>query len=75
MPLPEPQFEIEGFKIRPMEAIPAYDNPFCHDAYNMGTALGSNLVVMYDTFPDKPMDYLILVNTRTGKRIKVFMEE
>lgn len=58
-----------------MEPIPPNDNPFWHDAFSMGTTLVRDWVVMHGGFdrPESPrrLDYLILINGRTGQRIKV----
>lgn len=63
--------QVNGFTINEKENIPAGDNPFKHDTFNMGTILGSNLVVMYKNFPSEKCDYLVIVNTNTGERITV----
>ena len=62
-------------KIVPMEAIPANSNPFLHDAYNMGTYLGKNAVVMYPKNEKENQPYLIIVNTTTGERTKIVFDE
>jgi hypothetical protein len=46
-------------------------NPFVSDYYNMGTTLGANVTVMYDTFPKDRMTHLIVVNTETGERLVI----
>ena len=62
---------INGFSIFEKENIPAGDNPFIHDTFNMGTIIGTNLVVMYKNHPSEKCDYLVIVNTNTGERITV----
>lgn len=46
-------------------------NPFLSDSVHMGERLGTNVCVMFMRFPDEYHDYLIVVNTRTGQRLKV----
>lgn len=58
-------------QIEQMSSFPANANPFSYDAFHMGTKLGSNVVVMHPNFADGHMDYMIIVNVETGKRIKV----
>ena len=50
-------------------------NPFREDQYHMGTVLGDNLVVMYKNFPKDKCPYLIIINTTTGERLKVNLDE
>lgn len=61
----------------PMTPIPAGDNPFRHDSFNMGSNLVRGWMVMYPGFDneEKPLSlpYVILVNTRTGQRIRIDM--
>lgn len=68
----------QGFQlptVRHMAPIPAGDNPFHHDASHMGSMLVRGWVVMHSGFDSKnnPLDlnYVILINTRTGQRIHV----
>lgn len=49
-------------------------NPFHQDGYHMGTSLGRNILAMQPNFPEGECEYLILVNTRTGERIKIEIE-
>ena len=46
-------------------------NPFHQDLSNMGTRLASNVVVMHQNHDHEHADWLILVNTKTGERIKI----
>jgi len=50
-------------------------NPFREDPYHMGTVLGDNLVVMYKNFPKDKCPFIILINTTTGERLKVNLDE
>lgn len=65
-------------KIKKMKPIPADANPFHHDDWSMGTSLPRGWVVMhpgYDRKEDpRSMDWLYLVNTRTGQRIRIELD-
>lgn len=70
--------KLKGFTLptaRHLAPIPAGDNPFHHDAFHMGTTLVRGWMVMHTGFDRKenPLDltYVILVNTRTGQRIRI----
>lgn len=68
----EPFVKVSVNEVPP---IPAGANPFRHDAYHMGTSLTRGWIVMHEG-PDRkespvPLRYMILVNTRTGQRIKL----
>jgi hypothetical protein len=54
-----------------MEPIPAGANPFHYDHFNMGTYFGDErrMCAMYS---DR-MAYVILIDRKTGKRIKIHM--
>ena len=59
-------------QIEKLESIPSGANPFDHDSYHMGTSFGleDRMVVMYD---DK-LKYVILIDRKNGKRIKIHLE-
>jgi hypothetical protein len=46
-------------------------NPFHQDVSNMGTRLGSNVIIMHSNFDSSPAEYLVVVDTKTGERIKI----
>lgn len=54
--------------------IPPNSNPFDADHYNMGTKVGTNCTIMYGNHPDEKCNYLIIVNTETGERVRVALE-
>lgn len=58
-------------KVTKLESFPPCANPFVHDAYNMSTAIGNNVVVMYDKHPSEHASYLIVVNKETGERLRI----
>lgn len=60
-----------------MAPIPANANPFHHDGFNMGSPLVRGWMAMHAGYDNErsPMDleYIILVNQRTGQRIRLDM--
>ena len=44
-------------------------NPFHQDISNMGTRLGSNVMIMHQNFDHQEAKWLTIVNTKTGERI------
>lgn len=66
--------KVNTFKVEALPDFPAGENPFCHDAVNMGTEVGTNVVVMFAATSTEQCRYLIIVNTKTGKRLKVHVE-
>lgn len=63
----------QPFEVEQLADIPASSNPFHHDLYNMGQKFGKNLLLMFGNYDTEHCGYLILVNTDTGKRIKIFI--
>lgn len=60
-----------GFEISKMDSIPAGENPFWHDHFNMGEMIGTNITIMFPCHQTEYCSYLIIVNTDTGERIRV----
>jgi len=58
-----------------MTPFPPNVNPFCHDAYHMGTSLGSNVMVMHENHTNKPAQYLIIIHKPTGQRLRIILPE
>ena len=58
-----------------LEPIPAGDNPFRHDLSNMGSTIGTNITVMFHNHQDQRGEYLIVVNTETGERVRLVFAE
>lgn len=55
-----------------VDSIPPNSNPFHYDLGNMGTDLVRGWMVMHPGFADDfPLEYLILVNTTSGQRIRI----
>lgn len=61
--------------VKTMESFPPNSNPFHHDYFNMGQQIGENLVMMFRNHPDEKMKYMILVDTKTGKRLSIDIEQ
>ncbi len=61
--------------LKKLESIPANSNPFHYDHCRMGTHLVRGWMVLHDGFDSKqnplPLDYIILVNQRTGTRFRL----
>lgn len=65
-----------------MEPIPKDANPFNHDTYHMGTSIVRGWWAMHRGFDADtaekggqfPIEYMILINTRTGNRVKIKIE-
>lgn len=51
--------------------MPPRDNPFLHDAFNMGVKLGENVTIMMGNHENDVCTYLYIVDTFSGSRIKV----
>lgn len=52
-------------------SFPENANPYVQDIYNMGTPFGKDLVLMHKHHATDECTYIILVNTRTGERVKL----
>jgi hypothetical protein len=50
-------------------------NPFLHDLYNMGHLIGKDLWLMYKNHPTEKCPYIIIVNSATGERDMLVIEE
>ena len=65
--------------ISEIEHIPANSNPFHYDSWSMGTDLTRGWMVMHPGFDNKddpqPLGHCILVNTRTGQRFRVELND
>lgn len=46
-------------------------NPFLSDLFNMGQPIGKDLMLMFKNHPDEDCHYLILVDTKTGERVRI----
>lgn len=67
--------DLVNLKTVPMESIPAGDNPFHHDASNMGTHLSRGWMMMHQgEFADHGLTQPYLVNTITGQRFLLNFE-
>jgi len=51
--------------------FPPNTNAFHNDAYHMGTVIGTNCTILYEQHSNKEQDYIIVVNTKTGEKLKI----
>lgn len=58
-------------EVKEMTSFPENCNPYNHDAFHMGRSIGKDLLMMHANHPSEEMNYFILVNTKTGKRVKI----
>jgi hypothetical protein len=58
--------------IEEMESFPAGENPFWHDLYHMGADVTKDIMAMFDELEGNR--YLIIVNKKTGERIKLWLD-
>ena len=61
--------------VKPLDPIPKGESPFLHDQYNMGQQVGKDLWLMHGNHPVDECSYLILVNTKTGSRECLVLDE
>lgn len=57
-----------------LPSIPAHSNPYQHDRMSAGMYVANNLEVMYSTDGDGDAVYAILVNPKTGERIRILFK-
>ena len=50
-------------------------NVFHQDTYHMGTQIGTNVVILHESFPKQICNYIIIVDPFTGERVKVTFRE
>ena len=55
--------------------FPPNSNPFHHAAFNMGTRVASNVMVMHPTHNNERAGIIYIVNTETGERIALRFAE
>lgn len=60
---------------RNLEPIPPGSNPFVFDQYNMGQPIGNGLMLMFGNHSKEPCKYLILVDIKSGERVRLEIEQ
>ena len=50
-------------------------NPFHQDLTSMGTQIGKNVTVLHMNFPSEVAESIVIVNTKTGERIRITLNE
>jgi len=58
--------------VREMNPIPAGDNPFLHDFFNMGQRFGTNVTLMFGNHDTEHCGYVIFV-LEDGRRFRVLL--
>lgn len=61
-------------KIQPYLGEEESINPLKHDAYRMGQDVGANVMLMLENFDFEHCSYFIIVDRKTGERLKVMFE-
>lgn len=62
-------------KTEVLPSFPPNSNPFRHDLWNMGQSIGLEHMMMFRNHPSEDLDYLIIVNTTTGERVKLSFQQ
>jgi hypothetical protein len=67
--------KMKTLKMNPMDKTEGTDyiNPFHTDLYHMGTTIGKNVTVMFAKHQNEVHEYVIIANTKTGERLKVYL--
>lgn len=61
-------------KATKINSFPPKSNPFHHDTFNMGTQIAANITIMHRSHTSEKAEYLIIVNTDTGERLRIDIE-
>ena len=61
-------------RVYEMKRIPVNANPYHYDGVHMGMGICNGWELMYSSC-GKQLEYVIFINTRTGKRIKVVLPQ
>jgi|SRR5581483_586199 len=64
---------VSTMKLEVLPPIPAGESPFIHDAYHMGAQVASNVYIMHETHKTQKAKYIIVVNTETGERSRIWL--
>ncbi len=54
-----------------IDPIPAGDNPYRHDNWRQGLSISKHWEVMFATHSKDEIDYVRLINTKTGRRFDI----
>jgi len=66
---------MSAFTIELLKSFPPGADPMREDFCNMGTGLGSNVMMLHKTFPSDKMPWMVLVHIPTGERILISFPE
>ena len=64
-----------SIQVEPYRQFDPDVNVMQQDAHHMGSTMGTNAKLLFSTFPSDNMDYLIVVNTRTGQSVKLTFKD
>jgi hypothetical protein len=64
---------IMSMKMEELTPMTPNCNPYQEDIYHMGYKFGTNVTVMFANHNTSEMKYMIIINTVTGERKKVFI--
>lgn len=64
-----------GQPVVKLESIPPGSNPYLSDMFNMGTPMGKDILVMHKNHQNEDMEWMILVQRSTGKRLVINIKE
>jgi hypothetical protein len=48
-------------------------NPFNYDAYHMGQKMGKDHYIMFPNHNTEELRYMVLIDTRTGNKVKIVL--
>jgi len=65
---------IDGFTVSNLLSIEAGSDPMREDIFNMGMKLAKDVTLMFPNHPSEEARYLIIIDEKTGKRLKVTFE-
>jgi hypothetical protein len=58
-------------KVTKVESFPPNSNPYLYDISRMGENRGEELHMMYSNHGDEVCDHIVLVDRRTGERVRI----
>ena len=52
-----------------------YINPFLIDQFRIGNTIGRNCTIMHETVGNMDCEYIIVIDTKTGNRVRITFDE
>lgn len=65
------QMSVEDGEFGVVKNAEGFINPFHQDGFNMGTALGKNLMIMHENHDTAICKWIRLVNLKTGETVDI----